>query len=92
MAKILKFIQKKLKKKQNIEIKKTAHLLIDLCEGDFAIVFKTEDMKKYFDEVVDENFIVAMSDIEKRKIDNPEYFFSGFSGSRQYFDLGYWEE
>lgn len=91
-CKVLKFRNKKLEfeekmKKQNI--KEIAKFLIDSCEGDFAIVFKTKDIEHIFDGIKDTRFIVAMSDVEKRKTDNPDYFFTGFANSdnRQYFDL-----
>lgn len=79
---------KRLKFKKASEAKRLAHLLIDLCEGDFAIIFKSEDMKEHFNgSVGHKDFLVAMTDVEKRDHNHPDYFFRNFGGSKQYFDL-----
>lgn len=69
------------------EIKDAAKFLIDLCEGDFALIFKTEDMKEYFDGVSNDDFMVALSDVDKRSWKHPEYFFKNFGTSKQYIKL-----
>lgn len=75
--------------KQHIETNRTkemAKLLIDYCEGDFAIVFN----KKSADSLVNgmtHDFLVAMTDIEKRDHNHPDFFFRNFGCSRGYFDL-----
>lgn len=94
---MLEFKSKKRNKKINIEnvkeqirrqnIKELAHFLIDSYEGDFAIIFKTKGIEHIFDDVEkDAEFIVAISDVEKTKVSNPDYFFKNFS-ERQYFGL-----
>lgn len=64
-CKILQFRSRKaeleeIAKKQII--KNTAKYLIDSCDGDFAIVFRTKDVKHLFDNVGDRRFVIAMSD------------------------------
>ncbi len=88
---------KKEREKQDFEnlvkkekIKKMARFLINLCEGDFAIVFKAKDMAKYFDDDISkDDFFIAITDIEKIKSENPDYFFRnfGFGSKRVWIDL-----
>lgn len=67
-------------------VKEVAKALIDYCEGDFAIVFNKKSSESLFNEVT-KDFVVAMSDIEKRDWRHPESFFRNFGSSRAYFDL-----
>jgi hypothetical protein len=88
MGKVIQLFKKE-NQTQEQRIKETAHTLIDLCEGDFAIVFKMEDMKGYFNNVNEnKNFIIAVSDLQKIKSGQDETF-KGFinSISGQYMDL-----
>jgi len=82
-----KITQEELRKQRIIE---NAHFLIDSCKGDFVIIFKTKDIGYLFeDDIKDSEFMIAMSDVKMRKVNNLDYFFSGLldSGNSTYFDL-----
>jgi putative heme iron utilization protein len=87
MGKVIQFKKKPREEINTMQRKKEiAHFLIDECYSDFALVFKTKDVEHVFDGIEEADFIVALTDIAKSKVDNEDYFFAGFS-SRQYFDL-----
>lgn len=71
---------------ENNQAKEMAKDLIDHCEGDFAIVFNKESANSIFDNITSE-FVIAITDIDKIDLDNPEYFFKNFFMSKKYFDL-----
>lgn len=70
-GKVIQFASKKEKIDKKLKTQKAksiAHLLIDLCEGDFAIVFKTKDMEEHFDGLVDKDFLIAITDVKKEML------------------------
>lgn len=81
--KIIKFPTKTngLEKKQ---LKETINYLIDNSEGDFCIIFKTQNISHLLEngDKIEQEFVVGTSNIEIMKFSNENYFFKGFGDNR----------
>lgn len=88
---IIQFPNKKKEYQDKLEkqrMKDTVNLLIDNCDGEFCIVFKTEDIGHLFDSKLDSEFTICTTNIKNIDSKNDEYFFSNFTLSKkQYFKL-----
>lgn len=92
-SKVIDFNLMKKKKQKKRDMRKAdnkvnvvAQLLIEECQGDFALVFKTESIYHLLENVPDADFIVALSNIETKNLNNSNFFFANFR-SKAYLDL-----
>jgi hypothetical protein len=93
MDNIIKFPKEHLDNLKKERMKKMINLLIDLSDGDFALIFKTKDMTRVFEGDFKEEFVICMSDISQISWKKDNYFFKGFNdvlspnSNRRFFDL-----
>jgi len=68
-------------------LKDVVDMLIDASNGDFCIIFKTDDIRDIFENDLTTKFIVGTNNTDKMKVSNYDYFFNDFGSNIDYFKL-----
>jgi len=63
LMKVIQFPKEHIEERKLQEAKDTAKMLIDKCNGDFSIVFKSEDIQHLFKDDAEKEFLIATTDI-----------------------------
>lgn len=61
--KVIQFPKEHIEERKIKEAKDIAKMLIDECDGDFSVVFKSEDVQHLFKDDAEKEFLVATTDI-----------------------------